>query len=138
MPVRDTPIFILLPHSLRRNVVRTYSISLIRTCLSFLGIFVLSLAGLSACGQGTATVTGNPIVIGLSLSSSGDFADDGRAMQQGYQLWADTVNKGTGLLGRPVTLDIIHDNSDPKQVQANYEKLITKDHVNILFGPFST
>lgn len=107
-------------------------------CLSLTGIVVLSLAGLSACGQSTTTLTGNPIVIGTSLSTTGDFAADGKAMEQGYQLWADSVNKGSGLLGRPVKLDILHDNSDPKQVQANYEQLITKDHVNLLFGPFST
>lgn len=94
--------------------------------------------GLSACGQSANTVTGTPIVIGISLSSKGDFAADGKAMEQGYQLWADTINKTTGLQGRPVKLDILHDNSDPKQVQANYEQLITKDRVNLLFGPFST
>ena len=76
-------------------------------CLSFLGILVFSLAGLSACGQSANTpLTGDPIVIGASLSTSGDFAYDGKAMEQGYQLWADTVNKSTGLQGRPVKLDI--------------------------------
>lgn len=118
--------------------MRTRSISWIRTWLSVTGLFVLFLAGLSACGASTNTTSGKPIVIGTSLSTSGDFKADGTAMQQGYQLWADTVNNGAGVLGRPVTLDILSDNSTPDQVTANYEKLITKDHVDLLFGPFSS
>jgi branched-chain amino acid transport system substrate-binding protein len=60
------------------------------------------------------------------------------AFQQGYQLWADTINKNGGLLGRQVTLDIVSDASSPDQVQTNYQKLITVDKVDLVFGPYST
>ncbi len=87
----------------------------------------------------TATATpGAPIKIGISLSLSGDFSADGQAFQQGYQLWADTINKNGGLLGRQVQLDIVSDASSPDQVQTNYQKLITVDKVDLVFGPFST
>jgi len=79
-----------------------------------------------------------PIKIGISLSLSGDFSADGLAFQQGYQLWADTVNKNGGLLGRQVELDIVSDASSPDQVQTNYQKLITVDKVDLVFGPFSS
>jgi branched-chain amino acid transport system substrate-binding protein len=79
-----------------------------------------------------------PIKIGISLSLSGDFSADGQGFQQGYQLWADTVNKNGGLLGRQVELDIVSDASSPDQVQANYEKLITVDKVDLVFGPYSS
>ncbi len=79
-----------------------------------------------------------PIKIGISLSLSGDFSADGMAFQQGYQLWADMVNKNGGLLGRQVQLDIVSDASSPDQVQTNYQKLITVDKVDLVFGPFST
>jgi branched-chain amino acid transport system substrate-binding protein len=79
-----------------------------------------------------------PIKIGISLSLSGDFSADGQAFQQGYQLWADTINKNGGLLGRQVQLDIVSDASSPDQVQTNYQKLITVDKADLLFGPFST
>ncbi len=86
-----------------------------------------------------ATATqGAPIKIGISLSLSGDFSADGQAFQQGYQLWADTINKNGGLLGRQVQLDIVSDASSPDQVQTNYQKLITVDKVDLVFGPFST
>ena len=85
----------------------------------------------------TAT-QGPPIKIGISLSLSGDFSADGQGFKQGYQLWADTVNKNGGLLGRQVQLDIVSDASSPDQVQTNYEKLITVDKVDLVFGPYSS
>ncbi len=116
-----------------------------RTSLSIVAVIVMILAGLSACAQDNTTTTTTPtfsnqtpITIGASLSSTGDFAQDGQSMEQGYRLWAQTINNNGGLLGRPVQLVILHDNSDPKQVAANYDTLIHKDHVNLVIGPFST
>lgn len=96
-----------------------------------------------ACGSQVGTIpTSNqqtePVKIGISLSLSGDFATDGEAFKQGYELWADGVNAHGGLLGRKVMLDIVSDGSSPDQVQANYQKLITIDKVDLLFGPYST
>ncbi len=48
------------------------------------------------------------------------------------------MNAHGGLLGRRVILDIVSDASSPDQVQANYQKLITVDKVDLLFGPYST
>jgi len=100
---------------------------------------MLVLAGLSACEQAAPTVQNSkPILIGFSESVSGDFASDGAATKQGYQLWADTVNRNGGLLGRQVQLVILPDDSTPDKVKANYQKLITVDHVDLVVGPFST
>lgn len=110
--------------------------------LSIIGLVVLVLGGLSACEQAsspTTTTNGQPpITIGISLSFSGDFAADGQAMAQGYQLWADMVNKKGGLLGRPVKLVMLDDKTKEDQVQKNYTTLIKDDHVNLVFGPFSS
>jgi branched-chain amino acid transport system substrate-binding protein len=92
----------------------------------------------SSGGSGTPAASSKPIVIGISLSLSGDFSADGQAFQQGYQLWADQVNASGGLLGRQVKLDIVSDASSPTQVITNYQKLITLDHADLVFGPFST
>src|SRR5260370_33976776 len=113
-----------------------------RTSLSIVAVIVMILAGLSACAQDNTTTTTptfsnqTPITIGASLSSTGDFGQDGQSMEQGYRLWAQTINNNGGLLGRPVQLMIIHDNSDPAQVAKNYNTLIYKDHVNLVIGPF--
>jgi branched-chain amino acid transport system substrate-binding protein len=101
-----------------------------------------AVALLTACGSsggGSGNVAkGKPVVIGASLSLSGDFAADGQAFERGYKLWAADVNHSGGLLGHKVKLDIVSDASSPAQVVTNYQKLISSDHVNLVFGPFST
>jgi branched-chain amino acid transport system substrate-binding protein len=82
--------------------------------------------------------TGKPLVIGASVSLTGDFADPGKAVRAGYQLWADSVNAKGGLLGRKVVLKIVDDTSSPTQVVTNYQNLINKDKVDLVFGPFSS
>jgi branched-chain amino acid transport system substrate-binding protein len=102
-------------------------------------VLALVAIGMAACG-GTTTTAANttPIKIGVSLSLSGDFSADGMAFQQGYQLWVDNVNAHGGLLGRQVKLDIVSDASSDTQTTTNYQKLITQDKADLLFGPFST
>ena len=96
------------------------------------------LAACGGSGSGGSAGSKSPIVIGASLSLSGDFSADGQAFQRGYQLWANYVNSHGGLLGRKVKLDIVSDASSPAQVATNYQKLISVDHVDLVFGPFST
>lgn len=109
--------------------------------------FVLALVAAAVvaggCGSSGSSSSGTsgttkPLVIGISLSASGDFSDPGKAAKLGYQLWADTVNKSGGVLGRHVVLKIVDDASDPTQVVTNYQTLITRDKVDLVFGPFST
>lgn len=79
-----------------------------------------------------------PVVIGISLSLSGDFSDEGKAAMRGYKLWQSYINAHGGLLGRQVTLKIVDDTSSPNQAVSNYENLITRDKVDLVLGPFST
>lgn len=98
------------------------------------------LATLAACGSGggTTSVNHTPIKIGFTVSLTGDFSDDGKAIQQGYQLWADNINSRGGLLGRQVQLVSLDDASSPDQVTTDYQTLIQTDKVDLTFGPFST
>jgi branched-chain amino acid transport system substrate-binding protein len=81
---------------------------------------------------------GTPLVIGASMSLSGDFAELAGPAKEGYELWAETVNAKGGLLGRQVSLKIVDDGSSPTQVFTNYRNLITDDHVDLVLGPFSS
>ncbi len=111
---------------------------------------VLSVGVLAACSSSSsssssaATSTSSspssktPITIGASLSLTGDFSADGQAFERGYQLWAADVNARGGILGRPVTLKILNDNSSPTQVATNYQTLFSQDKVDLAFGPFSS
>src|SRR5437868_14250694 len=98
-----------------------------------------AIAVLAAASTTTAaTAAAGPIKIGVSLSLSGDFSDPGKAVKRGYDLWAAYVNAHGGVLGRKVQLKIVNDASDPNQAVSNYQKLITGDHVDLVFGPFSS
>src|ERR1700729_2972083 len=94
-----------------------------------------STAGASTAASASSTA---PITIGISLSLTGDFSTDGLAFEQGYKLWAKDVNAAGGLLGRQVKLIILNDTSSPNQVVTNYNTLISADHVDLTFGPFSS
>ena len=112
-----------------------------RAILSVMAVAGLTLTacGNGSSGNGNASGSSNgPIVIGISLSLTGDFSDPGQAAKKGYELWADVVNKAGGILGRKVELKIVDDTSSPDQVVTNYENLITRDKVDFVFGPFST
>jgi len=98
---------------------------------------VLTIASTSGAAN-SSIAKGQPVKIGISLSLSGDFSADGVAFQQGYKLWAADINKTGGLMGHKVVLDIVSDASSPTQVVTNYQKLISVDHVNLTFGPFSS
>jgi branched-chain amino acid transport system substrate-binding protein len=92
----------------------------------------------SSSGGSASNTSKSPILIGASLSLTGDFSADGQAFQRGYELWASDVNRNGGLLGRPVKLVILNDGSSPTTVVSDYQKLISVDHVNLTFGPFSS
>jgi len=112
---------------------------------------VLSAGFLAACSSSSNSTTTSsstssssspstkaPIVVGASLSLTGDFSVDGQAFERGYKLWASDVNSKGGLLGRQVTLKILNDNSSPTQAQTNYQTLFSQDKVDLAFGPFSS
>jgi branched-chain amino acid transport system substrate-binding protein len=101
-------------------------------------ISVMLAAALAACSSGSGGGSKSPVVIGASLSLTGQFSGDGQAFQKGYELWAKDQNAKGGLLGRPVKLDIVNDASSPTQVVTNYQTLINTKHVTMLFGPFSS
>lgn len=106
---------------------------------------IASVAGLGlalvSCGPTTGTATpspGAPITIGVSVSLTGDFSSDGKALVQGYDLWAQDINAKGGLLGHHVTMKYVDDASSTTQVVTNYQNLISSDKVDLVFGPYSS
>ncbi len=119
-----------------------------RQYLALSAAAILSACLVAACSSSGSSSTGTtntssptntkPILIGASLSLTGDFSADGQAFDRGYKLWASDVNSSGGLLGRQVQLKILNDNSSPTQAQTNYQTLFASDKVNLAFGPFSS
>lgn len=89
-------------------------------------------AGVSGAAVGAA---GAPVVLGLSTSLSGPIASLGQAVQNGVQLEVDHINAGGGLLGRPVKLVAVDDDTKPATGASNARALVTRDHAVALIGP---
>ena len=85
-----------------------------------------------------AQAADKPVRVGVALSQSGNLADSAKLYYNGVELWRDQVNARGGLLGRPVELVVYDDRSDPATAARLYEKLITDDNVDLLFGPWGS
>ncbi len=84
------------------------------------------------------------IVIGYSISLTGKFSTEGSDVHRAYELWAEQVNKQGGIAvkdsGGKLPVKLVHydDSSDTNNAIRNYERLITKDQVDLLFSPWGS
>lgn len=85
-----------------------------------------------------ATPSGEPIVVGSSLSLTGAFAPTGAIHKIAGEMFVEHLNSTGGLLGRPVEWLVLDDESDAAQVAALYERLISQEEVDLLMGPYAT
>jgi branched-chain amino acid transport system substrate-binding protein len=96
------------------------------------------IAGAAAAGLPATVRAADPVKIGVALSLSGRFADSALRLRDGYQLWADEVNAQGGLGGRPLQLIIYDDESNPDTGRVLAERLISRDGVFMVLGPYSS
>ena len=86
----------------------------------------------------------NVIKAGISVSLTGQFHVQGRQALAGLQAWIDDVNRSGGIPLSPgsagLKVDLVHydDASIARQACAVTERLILKDRVDLLFGPYSS
>ena len=80
--------------------------------------------------------------IGVVVELSGDNATGGNVAKRGYDLWAMAVNATGGIqIGKkryPVKLYYGDAQSNPSQGAAAAERLITQEHVDLMFGPYAS
>ena len=109
--------------------------------------FWLAAVIVAACsGAGVAAAQGgkNEIAIGYSLSLTGRFSTEATDTHRAYQMWAEEVNRQGGIavkdLGRKLPVKLVHydDSSDTNNAIRNYERLITRDQVDLLFSPWGS
>jgi len=79
-----------------------------------------------------------PIKIGASLPLTGGFAINGEKHRDGYQLCVDLINANGGLLDRQVELIVSDNQSDVETTMAQVERFLNVDHVELIFGTFSS
>ncbi len=78
-----------------------------------------------------------PIRVGASVSQSGQYAAPGQNQLRGYQLCVKHTNEKGGVLGRELSLVVEDDRSETATAARIYEKLITRDRVDAILGPYT-
>jgi branched-chain amino acid transport system substrate-binding protein len=87
---------------------------------------------------GVTPASADPVKIGASLPMTGGLAINGQKHKAGYELCIDLINQAGGLLGEPVEIVISDNQSSNETAQAQFERLINEDDVDVLFGTFSS
>ncbi len=85
-----------------------------------------------------AAPSGPPIRIGGTLALTGPLAATALLHKITGEIYVEELNRGNGLLGRPVEWVLLDDQSKPEVTRSLYERLITVDKVDLLMGPYAT
>lgn len=105
---------------------------------------LLAIFCLAAAPNVHAAQVRREILIGATVPQSGPFAAEAGPFGRLMKAWADSVNRGGGLLvkehGRrlPVRFIVYDDKSDEATAKKYYERLATVDKVDLLLGPYSS
>src|SRR5258708_5563593 len=98
----------------------------------------VTLALLAFATSSMAAPSGPPVRIGGTLALTGPLAPTALLHKIAGEVYVDELNKGNGLLGRPVEWVLLDDQSKPELARSLYEKLITVDKVDLIIGPYAT
>ncbi len=107
------------------------------------GALLGSAAVLLAAGAPVGAKAAKPVIqIGADVSLTGQFSNEGKEILDGYQFWANQVNRSGGIrVGHTrydVHLIVRDDQSNPQTAAKITQELITQDHVRFLLGPYSS
>ena len=104
---------------------------------AFISLALLILASITPPWV-TGETDAEPVRIGVSLGLSGIYETPARMQERGFRLWEREVNQRGGILGRPVELVMVDDESNPEKARQIYRELMTRRRVGLLFGPYSS
>ena len=82
-------------------------------------------------------MTDRPLRIGYCLSLSGPLASNGKTARLAHQIWESDVNRRGGLLGRPVRMICVDDQTNPALVPEIYKRLLDDEKVDVVIGGYS-
>jgi len=85
-------------------------------------------------GTGGAAPSGPPVRIGGTLALTGPLAATELLHKIAGEIYIDEMNRGNGLLGRPVEWVLLDDQSKAEVTRSLYKRLITVDRVDLLMG----
>jgi len=78
----------------------------------------------------------SPLRIGYCLSLSGALASNGKTARLAHQIWQENINANGKLLGRPVELVCLDDQTNPKLVADHYQRLLDVEKVDVVVGGY--
>ena len=99
-------------------------------------IATVLMLGLAATGA--SAPSGPPVRIGGTLALTGPLAPTALLHKITGEIYVEEMNRGHGLLGRPVEWVLLDDQSRAEVTRSLYERLITVDKVDLLMGPYAT
>ncbi len=100
---------------------------------------LLGATAIGAAGMRLRPVRAAELIrLGASLSLTGRFSDSAKYTQEGYLLWSEQLNAGGGINGVPVQLTIYDDESNPDTGHVLAQRLIDRDGVVAILGPYSS
>jgi branched-chain amino acid transport system substrate-binding protein len=104
--------------------------------------FGLAAAGIAAVGPAAQAARNEEILIGATMSMTGQHDTNGKHSRRGYQLAVNLINEMGGIEvdGKKYDLKIKYydDESNPKLAAKFAKRLISKDRVQFMLGPYST
>jgi ABC-type branched-subunit amino acid transport system substrate-binding protein len=103
-----------------------------------LGLAGTAIGASALSGLGRFALAAEPIKLGASLSLTGRFSDSAKYVKEGYDLWAEQVNGKGGIAGHPVQVVVYDDESNPDTGRVLAERLIDRDAVLAILGPYSS
>ena len=105
-----------------------------RLSVSSMLVVVLAICAASP----TSAQPAEPIKVGVIQPLSGPVAASGNYVRMGAEIARDWINARGGVLGRPITLLIEDNKSDPKEAATAAEKLIVRDKVPVIMGAWGS
>jgi branched-chain amino acid transport system substrate-binding protein len=102
--------------------------------IALLGVLVVMLV----VAAGGAAPSGPPVRIGSTLGLTGPLAPTALIHKIAGEIYVESLNRRSGLLGRPVEWVLLDDQSKPDVARTLYERLITVDKVDLIMGPYAT
>jgi branched-chain amino acid transport system substrate-binding protein len=113
-----------------------------RACIGLVAAISIVLLGAGMPAPAAAGVGKDVLKIGAPLAATGPEAREGALAKQGYDLWADTVNAHGGIkIGdKAYQVQIIYydDQSKPQTSAEATDRLISRDGVTLLLGPYGS
>lgn len=84
--------------------------------------------------EASASPTGEPILVGVLHSLTGTMGHSGTSVTDATLLAIDEINRGGGLLGRPIKAVVADGRSNPSRFAREARRLIEEEHVCTVFG----